>query len=480
MYGTVWLDKQAVTNIPVALLAGKGSREMMAEIIDSDRICCLEAHIEVPKYCGEVFSYSVDRIVSFNGTTGLQLATNDAHTESKEIPAKSTVKRVARTRNIRAAMSWYKRAIAIYIRTMRIGLEHAHEIMKNRTTSRDLSPISLCCQHLLPGDKNAQLIASPIPQEDHVWQSGLRVSQGELFRLVSPTKEIFSELSDLLWFVDILPQHCLVKVSCALVHNTSVDIGDSDEALYTLYFACKSNDNLKEEISKVLLGFWHKGESKTLVTIMKDLQAGGKNFTLLDHEKLCKHGKLPQLWSAFSVLVRSLLLPMADENVIHLDIRSNEKHTYNILVDENSTHDGDHEDAIVLRLIDFESLVFRGSLSGTKQDHAIYWDNIEKRGAGDIWNSAHRYLLWQLLWIAYTWHPPSPSVSKETLRKEMNASTFVSFLFNDKYYLDFKSWLGIETVETLKLTFLSEAITAETIEETLAMLQIAFCNKANA
>jgi hypothetical protein len=46
--------------------------------------------------------------------------------------------------------------------------------------------------------------------------------------------------------------------------------------------------------------------------------------------------------------------------------------------------------------------------------------------------------------------------------------------------LDFKSWLGIETVETLKLTFLSEAITAETIEETLAMLQIAFCNKANA
>jgi hypothetical protein len=147
---------------------------------------------------------------------------------------------------------------------------------------------------------------------------------------------------------------------------------------------------------------------------MKDLQADGRNFKVLDHQKLHGQGKLPQLWSAFCGLVNSLLLPLADVNVIHLDIRSNEKHTYNILVDENPTGSGNPNDAIVLHLIDFDSLVVGTSTSGTQQDQAIFWESIKKFGAKGTWNSAHRYLLWQVLWIAYTWLPLSPMESKKS------------------------------------------------------------------
>jgi hypothetical protein len=70
-------------------------------------------------------------------------------------------------------------------------------------------------------------------------------------------------------------------------------------------------------------------------------------------------------------------------------------------------------------------------------------------------------------------------VSLETLRTEMNAHTFLISMFDDKYYLDFKNWLGIETVEALKLSTMAKKISAENIEETLAALKIVFYRKSN-
>jgi hypothetical protein len=44
----------AVTNLPVVLLAGK------SKATDANPICCVEAHIDIPKYCGDAFRYSID------------------------------------------------------------------------------------------------------------------------------------------------------------------------------------------------------------------------------------------------------------------------------------------------------------------------------------------------------------------------------------------------------------------------------------
>jgi hypothetical protein len=449
---------QNVTSLLVVVLAGKSD-----EGSDKGQVCCLEARIDVPEYAGDEFKYSVDRVVCFDGTTGP--GTNE--TCSEDVAASLMDSRD-------------ERAIAIYIRTLRIGLEHAVEVIKNRNTSDSVSPVSLCCQRLLPGKINAQLIASPIPREDHQSQSGLRISQGELFQLVSPTKKSFSKLIGMIWFAKKMPKHCLVKVSCASVHSTTIHHTRCFIALHTLHVACMRNKTLKNEISKVLLGFCYRATSESLVTVMEDLQAGEKNFKVLDHQKLQSQGKLPQLWSAFCVLVQSLLLPMADVNVIHWDIRSDKIHTYNILVDENPADGcGYPTNTLALHLIDFDSLVVCGTTIGTRQDYAVYMEDLKKFGAGKS-ESAHRYLLWQVLWIAYTWHPLSSLVSRKPPQQEMKASTFLCSLFDDNYYLGFKYWLGIETVEALKTSLSAETITAKIIGETLAILQNAFCDKSNA
>jgi hypothetical protein len=408
--------------------------------------------------------------VSFNGTTGFP--TNEATSDDLAAVLKDSKDR---------------RAIATYIRTLRIGLEQAAQVVKNRNTSNIVSPASLCCQSFLQEETNTKLIASPIPREDHEKAAGLRISQGELFQLISPTKDMFSRnrYRSVQWFVDskgqdILTTNCLVKVSCASVHSSYIKSEICYYALDDLHVACMKNSKLKNELAKVLLGFKYSGMSNFLMTIMKDLQSGGEHFMFLNHQKLRKQGRLPQLWSAFCVLVQSLLLPMADENVIHLDIRSDAENTYNILVDENPRGAGP-VGAVELRLIDFESVMNCRYRPGSMQNHAVYLNDLDYciRNARDSWKSAHRYVLWQVLWIAYTWHPPSPSVSLETLRTEMNAHTFLISLFNDKYYLDFKNWLGIETVEALKLSTAAKTISREIIEETVAALKIVFYRESS-
>jgi hypothetical protein len=71
----------SVKSVPVVILAGtKASKEpdlkkamLSMDIVSKDpkKICCLEAHISIPEYCGEEFKYSIDRLISFEGTTGL-------------------------------------------------------------------------------------------------------------------------------------------------------------------------------------------------------------------------------------------------------------------------------------------------------------------------------------------------------------------------------------------------------------------------
>jgi hypothetical protein len=440
----------SVQSVSVVVLAGKTKSE------DTERICCLEAHIRIPEYCGEEFLYTVDRFVHFNEAT--VITTDEAvNIDTIAVPINR----------------WDERALAIYIKTMRIGLELAVEVCRSRSESNPMvPPVSLCCRQLLRTSISAQLVASPIPKANPFQDSVMKVNQGELFKLTKPTKEIFSGFPKIHWFVgaegdDILTNDCLVKVSCLSVHNTYINHYICERALYTLYIACEKNAELKLELSKVLLGYCHIGSSVSLISIMKDLQAGEEKFQVLNHQKFRRDGKLPQLWLAFCVLVKSLLLPMVDADVVHLDIRSTVEFTYNILV----------SDAIELRLIDFDSIVLCGSSSGCEQKDAIYWEDLKETvRTGVDWKSAYRYLFWQVLWIAYTWHPPSPDMTQDSLPKERNAYNFVRFLFADNYFVEFKKWLG-SGVGKLK-SMADETITAETIRNALVVFESAFCGKS--
>jgi hypothetical protein len=450
----------SVMSVPVVVLAGKSESKD-----NPNRICCLEAHIQIPEYCGQRFVYSVDRIVSFDGTIGSQ------------IKESGSAEMAAEYRNTRD-----KRAIAIYIRTMRNGLELAMQIRKNQEDSDTIyPPLSLFCRHLLKSGINTPLIASPIRYANSFQGYNLKVKQGELFQLLNPKKEDFLGLANLQWFTDVkidlngikvdvkLPDYCLVKVSCAAVHNTSVSQVFCDKALEKLLGA---SVELKKELSKVLLGFCHTGESVSLVTIMKDLRAGEQKFQMLEHKKIRRDGKLPQLWSAFCVLVKSLLLPMANIGVIHLDIRSDAVMTHNILLHENQSSVYDNQALFELRLIDFDSVVFRGSTSGTRQPYGIYWKDLRFTIVGNEWESSHRYLFWQVLWIAYTWYPAAPSASN-TQPKKRSARSFVQFFWGKKYCVNFKKWLKIGTVQSLKLMN-DGTITSKTIIGALDCLGEAF------
>jgi hypothetical protein len=364
-----------------------------------------------------------------------------------------------------------KRAIAIYIKTMRFGLEKALEALKNRAEGEP--PVSLCCRKLLSGVMDTQLIASPIPCEEYLLESGLRISQGELFELRNPTKNVFSGPARFRWFSAIklvkdplepLTSDGLVKVSCASVHDFFVPPRVCSVALTDLY--CEGTPELKKKIAELLLGYCYNDNSESLISIMVDLRKGGKNFKILEHKELCVPRKLCRLWTAFCDLVNSLLLPMADVNVVHLDIRSNSKFTYNILVYENGN------DKIELRLIDFDSVVLsiEASSIGEESQGDVIWSKglVTKHGVRDL--PAHLYLFWQVLWIAYRWHTPSKQQEK------VKANDFVSFLFVDGKFVDFKAWLGdADTVSLKAMNHIN--ITSENIKEALRILKEIFGKK---
>jgi hypothetical protein len=121
-------------------------------------------------------------------------------------------------------------------------------------------------------------------------------------------------------------------------------------------------------------------------------------------------------------------------NVVHLDIRSDNEFTYNILVHEDETK-------IELCLIDFDSVVLSSAANFVARNSAAIWFNQLGFNGKEV--TAYQYLFWQVLWIAYRWHPFPESNNITT------AQDFVSFLLKDDKFVEFKVWLGSKNTETL-------------------------------
>jgi hypothetical protein len=372
--------------------------------------CCVDGTLNVPQEVGEYLSYSVTSQVPFNPSTG-----------SSETAA------------------------ALYIRTLREGMEYAVQIELEHQ-NRPALPSSLCGATAC-GRSNFQfegvkatgvtLIASPIPGAE-ILKNGWSVHQGELFSCDSVT---FSG-NALLFSGASQATNVLIKVSSAPVHNALVPIITCALSLQRLCFS--RDTSLKREIGKVLIAAAFNGRG-TLVTVMQDLSqslypeshpisaSARAGFKVLNHREIQDGGKaaLCSLWGAFQTLVETVLLPLAQCDIIHMDIRPGWKKTYNVVHRETDV-------GMELRLIDFESLTvpWKGSV---RNDPAISCSDVAVFGE----LSAHSYLWWQILWMAFVWQHRGTSGEEPP-----NSSAFVLYLFDesyddgDAYRTEFKDFVG--------------------------------------
>jgi hypothetical protein len=259
----------------------------------------------IPMYYGRCFPCVFNQIVSYNGTVAVTYKYDKANAVDSSDASMCT-------------NSCDEFAMAIYIsRQCEWGWSMLTQLSLNRKEHNTLSsPVSLCCRNLLISNVAGQLVASSIRNASPFRDSALKVHQGEFLSLVSLTKDDFSIHLHMEWFDDtkgdeILTQKCLVKVSCASVHDTYVHRDKCDSAFRKLHESCSYRRNavLKHELAKVLLGYSLNG--LCFMMVLKDLRC--ENFVTLDHQKFRRDGQLPQLWTAFGILVQSLLLPMANE-----------------------------------------------------------------------------------------------------------------------------------------------------------------------
>jgi hypothetical protein len=406
--------------IATAVLAArkKGDHDYM------ERLCCMEGGFVIPHRLGGQFGYNVGRCIRFSANEVLGLA-----------------------------LSYYKEAIAIYIKTMRLGLERAITVRVNM--SNNVGAVSLCCS---PPRQDLQLLASPIP---HVRPATrVAISQGELYKLEQITGSLETWLRDLEErrnLVAVFTQKPLdkgpfiVKVSCYTVHNALVHPVDFWYALLAIH--SEGSRKLKSEISNSLVACAHVSR-RCVVTVMKDLSLA--DGTVLAVSPALFETRL-HLWDAFATLVRKVLIPMASLDIIHADIRFDPKSTclYNVLATKNS------KGAVKLRLIDFESLVDfnTGNRSPAKQDFAIYFSHFRVNGH----LPAITFLFWQVLWAAYVWSP----MRRGTL---VTAGTFVrTFLAQVKSFQLFKSEIG-----NVNLTKIREAEHDHDVSKILRIIRDVF------
>jgi hypothetical protein len=370
--------------LPVTVLACK-----LKTTPPVNRHLCVEAWLHIPKYTGDRFCYTINRFPRFH------------------IPDDDEI---------------YKTAIAVYIRALRIGVERGMQIISRWN---DLPPISLCCRTLKIGVKEfvaAELVASPIPDASPI-VGGFTIGQGELFKLNIASESAKQSLylsdlgDDVYYYADngtVLSDQLLVKVSCISVHSTLIPLMACDKALDRLDLIADAS--LKEKIAEVLLAAWYT--NNTLVTVMTDLsdkKYPGGAFGLLSPKKISEENKLPALWSGLEVLVKRILLPLADKKIIHADIRPSWEKTFNILCRKV-------ENKFELRLIDYESLHM--------QSYSVINKNTISSHGEQSNMSSHEYEWWLVLWIAYKWH-------SSTTNNDYDSKQFVKDLFPSSRYESF-------------------------------------------
>jgi hypothetical protein len=414
------LTRRGIHASQISLTAVASTRKRNDTEADTT-LCCVHGALHVPQKVGQYMEYSVSTQISFNSSAGSSEA-----------------------------------AATLYIQTLREGMEYAGQIELEHQ-NRAALPTSLCgatasgygtFQFKGITATGVRLIASPIPGAE-ILANGWSVHQGELFCCDSVT---FSG-NTLLFSGASQATNVLIKVSSAPVHDALVPIETCAPILQVL---CLSGDaSLKREIGNTLIAAAADFRG-TLVTVMQDLSqslypeshpssaSAPAGFKVLNHREILGSGKVCALWDAFQTLVEKVLLPMANCDVIHMDIRPGWEKTYNVLL-------RDTDEGMELRLIDFESLTvpFKGSV---RNDPAICCDDVAVLDE----LSAHSYLWWQILWMAFVWQHRGPAGEEPP-----HSRAFVLYLFDegdddgDAYRSEFKNFVG-DNVKWVQLSSMSK------------------------
>lgn len=188
----------SVEKLPVTVLAGRVKG-------NGNGLLCVDACLHLPDLTGDTFTYTINGFESF--------------------PTPNEGEEAA-----------HKKALAIYIRALRIGVEKGIEIVNSRK-----HPISLCCRRLKIGEREFgesefALLASPIPKGVDI-NDELKITQGELFKLkLTDTLKLsnFGEAQDCVYYFasdeTFLYNQLIIKVSCISVHSMLVPLDKCDKA----------------------------------------------------------------------------------------------------------------------------------------------------------------------------------------------------------------------------------------------------------
>jgi hypothetical protein len=166
---------------------------------------------------------------------------------------------------------------------------------------------------------------------------------------------------------------------------------------------------LKDSLYAVYVPVYGSG----IVQIMPDLRESG-------YQQLCPSARFHTredwiaAWAAFMALVSEVLLPLAEEDVVHVDIRPGFDVTANILhCQENSK----------MILIDVDSLVEFDKWM--ELSRSVVGSNLitAKPGPDDP-QSSLEYVLWQVIYVAETWisRTFSHAASKEEVKSRLARS----------------------------------------------------------
>jgi hypothetical protein len=330
----------AIQSLPVVVLAARKLPTPTKE-----KLCCMQGGLHIPNSLSSLFHFQLDRCLKFSKN-------NDGA------------------------------AIAIYLATMATGLNHAYRMNQQGNKS----PVTLCCSTPIRG---LQLLASPIP--DAQQETDMVIGQGELYRATDQRISInawISRFGEHVCFAGAKHKMagCLVKISHKTVHNSFVHIRNCWLALRDLASTVGVHD--------VLLACALKNNEMCLVTVMEDLSPTFRSVSL---------STFPDrnlIWTAFLALAENALLPLADRDIVHTDIRCirGNQSSYRIFNILGRSENG----SIELRLIDYESLCkFRSHDSGLD---GLQADAVSVKHFHFASRSAHVFLCYQVLWMAYVLH----------------------------------------------------------------------------
>jgi hypothetical protein len=287
----------------------------------------------------------------------------------------------------------YLQAIAVFVKTMRVGLTFA----KNLLRKKGGGAVTLCCSR---PRSDLRLVASPIPTGRRKAVGELTITQGELYTYIRLDKDI--SVAD--WVEEVLCERvllfgepkqskmsdCLVKISCATVHNALIMLDQNLSALEVLSADSAEMKTLRKRIGIALLACIMISEG-CLMIVMKNLEPPPQD----ERFQFTGFSSPQHRWLAFGDLVKDVLLPMTNAGIVHTDI------CFDPLTGDICNVISYNAGLVhKLTVIDFESLLCyrRNAIKSKGQSYAISPQLVATTGG-----SIYEYLFWQVLWVAYGW-----------------------------------------------------------------------------